>query len=327
MQGTPAPLRPLDDAADAIRRLDEYESPGDLAAAITAVAAAVERSLRLRLRADPHAPDEMRLTAMSPEALPPDELVRALRSRELISIDLAGSVHELRTAADGAASGTARPADADVARTAVGRLRSEFRAVEPAPLPEMEPDEEAAADPAPEAGPVRVRPPGRPRRMAWLASAVAAAFVLLLAWVILRGGNADYEAGIIAFRSGRLDSAAAAFERVRADRPDDVSTLLYLGRIHRRLGRPAEAAEVLRAARDVDPDDPDVRREFGHLLMDLDQPRAAVRQYELALEQEPEEPLNWASLIRALRAAGDPRAEELLRDAPPEVQAALGSGP
>jgi hypothetical protein len=58
--------------------------------------------------------------------------------------------------------------------------------------------------------------------------------------------------------------------------------------------------------------------------MDLGQPRSAVAQYERALEQEPEEMRNWAGLIRALRALGDPRAERLLRDAPPEVQAAYG---
>lgn len=333
MADHPAPLRPLQDASDAIRRLDEYETLEDLASAVATVAAAVERSLRLRLRSDPDTPDAQRLAALSPDALPYDDLIRALRARDLVSIEGAGAVHELRAAAGRAESGAVRPADADVARAAVDRLTAEFRDAaapaapeDPPARPEGPPAEEF--EPAAEKGrDLRSLVADRPRWMAGLAAAIAVVFVLLLAWALLRGGNQEYEAAVTAFRAGRLDSAAAAFERVRADRPDDVSTLLYLGRIYRRLGRPQEAAEVLRHAVGLAPDDPDARREMGHLFMDLGEPRSAARQYERALEQEPGEPLNWAALIRALRVDGDPRAEQLLEEAPPEVQAALGAGP
>jgi tetratricopeptide (TPR) repeat protein len=316
MQDRRAPLRPLDEAADAVRQLDEYETRDELGSAVVRVEAAVERALRLRLRADPGAPDEQRLTALSAEALPHDELIRALRSRDLLSLEAAGSVHELRSAAERARSGPARPSDADVARTAVRRLRSEFEAVEP---------DDAGEAPAPE---MPVDGVGRPRPwVVGVGAAVAGIAVTLLAWAALRGGSQDHDAALAAFRAGRFDSAAAAFERLLDDRPEDVSTLLYLGRVYRRLDRRPEAAEVLRTAVRVAPDDPDVRRELGHLFMDLRQPRSAAEQYERAIEQEPQDPLNWAALIRALRAAEDPRAEQLLAEAPPEVRAALGSEP
>ncbi|HSH44597.1 MAG TPA: tetratricopeptide repeat protein, partial [Longimicrobiales bacterium] len=168
-----------------------------------------------------------------------------------------------------------------------------------------------------------VPPERRGRWMALIAVALAAVFLLALAWVLVRGANADYDDAVAAFRAGRLDSAAVAFEGLVRDQPENVTALLYLGRIHRRQGNPEDAAEVLRRAAGLDSRDPDVRRELGHLFMDLQRPEAAVAQYERALEQDPDELRNWAGLIRAMRASGDPRAEALLSEAPADVQALL----
>jgi tetratricopeptide (TPR) repeat protein len=310
----PAALRPLTEVMDQIRRLDDYASEEELAAAVRAVADAVERSLRARLRADPTAPDDHRLGALAADALSLDEVVQSLRARDLIALETAGTVHELVAAADRAERGAARPADADLARTAVDRLRTEF-----------------GQGPAPgEPVPVEETPPGPPsvverggRWMRWVAALFAAFAVVAAAWVLTRGGAQEYDAALVAFRAGRLDSAAAGFERVLEDRPGHVTSMLYLARSYRRLDRPGEAAGVLREAVERAPDDPGVRRELGHLFMDLGRPITAIAQYERALEHEPEEPLNWAALIRAFRATGDPRAEQLLRDAPAEVQATL----
>lgn len=318
MDDSAAALRPLDDARRDLARLDDYESPADLAEAVAAIAAAVERALRIRLRSDPSAPERDRLSALSAQELPLDDVVRSLRTRDLISLETAGTLHELKAAGARAHAGAPRAADADVARRAVARLREELGAGDRASVPPAQPADEPATGSDAELPPER-----RGRSMAWLGAGLAVVFLLAMAWVLTWGGENDYEAAVAMFRAGRLDSAAVAFEGVLRDRPEDVSTMLYLARIHRRQARFAEASEMLRRAAGTAPGDADVRRELGHLFMDLRQPRAAVRQYELALEAAPDETRTWAGLIRALRAAGDPRAERLLADAPADVQALL----
>lgn len=325
----PAAMRPLDEAADAIRRLDDYDTTAELSSAVLQVAAAVERSLRTLLRSDPSASDDHRLSARSAD-FPYESVVQSLRSRNRISLELAGGVHELTTAAARAGEQAARPADGDLARNVVQRLRRELTAgaaAEPASPRLDTPATGPAAEPADEGGSERGNPTRTGRWMAYLAAAFAAVFVLGLAWATMRGGVQDHEQALAAFRAGRLDSAALAFEQRLEARPGDVTSMLYLARIYRRQSRWPEAADVLRTAVATAPDDADVRRELGHLFLDLRQPSAAIRQYERALEREPEEELNWIGLIRAMRSAGDPRAERLLQDAPPDVQAALRRAP
>src|SRR5690606_39979565 len=77
-------LQPLDAAAAAIERLDEYRVPAELADAIEETQRAVDRALRLLLRADARAPDDLRLTALSPDT-PLDRVVAGLRQRGLRS--------------------------------------------------------------------------------------------------------------------------------------------------------------------------------------------------------------------------------------------------
>jgi tetratricopeptide (TPR) repeat protein len=312
-----AALRPLTEAAGPIRELDEYRSDAELNAAIEAVAAAVDRALRLALRTDPSAPEDHRLSALSPDALSLDQVLQSLRARDVISLETAGAVHELSGPARRARAGEARPADADVAARAVSRVRADLAAVEAAP------EEVTATPPPPPAPPPQVQ--GRGRWMAWLGAGLAALFVLGLAWVLASGGEDHYQEGIAAFRAARWDSAAASFERVLQDRPVDVTSMLYLARSYRRLGRLDDAADVLREAVRVASEDPDVRRELGRLYMDLDQPRPAIEQFERALENDPTSPPTWAALVQAMRAAGDPRADRVLDRAPAEVRDALGS--
>lgn len=324
MEDPAAALRPLDEAAAAVDRLRHYESTTDLSAAIETVHAAVDRALRIRLRTDPSASDSDRMAALSARDLSLDDVVRSLRTRDLISLEAAGTVHELKAAAARAHAGDARPADADVTLRAVAHLRAELGTGGGVSV--LAGSAAPTGDGADEhvGGEEDVPPERRGRWMAWLGAAFAALIVAVSAWALMRGGAETADAAITAFRAGRLDSAAVAFERVLEDRPSDVGARLYLGRIHRREGRLGEAATVLRDAARLAPSDPDVRRELGHLFMDLDQPRAAIEQYERALETDPDQLPTWAGLIRALRAAGDPRAERLLADAPAEVQALFG---
>lgn len=323
-------LQPLAEAEDDIRRLGAYEGAAELSRAILAVAEAADRSVRLRLRADPTAPDEHRLAALSPTELDTSEAVRSLRSRELISLEAAGTLHQLEAATARARSGEATPGDADVARRAVDLLRRDFTSADPAlaspadtPLATAGMEQGVATGGAGGARSVPAPMKGRGGLMQAGALLVLVA-AAVAAWLSLADGSSDRDRARAAFRAGRLDSAAAGFERVLERNSEDVSAWLYLGRIRRRQGQLESAAESLKRARTLAPEDAGVRRELGHLFMDLGATGSAIPQYERAVELAPDDPLSWAALIRALRAAGDPRAEELLRDASPEVRAALG---
>jgi cytochrome c-type biogenesis protein CcmH/NrfG len=59
----------------------------------------------------------------------------------------------------------------------------------------------------------------------------------------------------------------------------------------------------------------------------MKQPALAVTAYRQAQEIEPSEANNWIGLVRALRAARDPSADEVLQRAPAEAQAALRRQP
>ncbi|HEX6939001.1 MAG TPA: tetratricopeptide repeat protein [Longimicrobiales bacterium] len=324
-------LRPLDEAEHAIRLLDEYRTPADLARAVLETWRAVEHSLRLLLRADRDAPDELRLVALSPAELPTPRLIDALRQRDTISLELAGIAHELERAAARAERGEVMAADADVARQAVARLRAEAGRPPQAPSPTEGPPP-APARGAEEPGPAEAAgavPPERwsgARRLTIAAAAVAVLVLVAFLFALLRSLDDQMDAATAAFAAGRLDEAEAAFRAVLEDAPEDVTAHLYLGRINRRQGDYAAAAEYLRNAVRLEPEDPDVRRELGHLFMDLERPGPAAEQYERALEAEPEDERAWIGLILALRAAGDPRAEAVLRQAPPEVRAVLSTG-
>jgi tetratricopeptide (TPR) repeat protein len=327
-----AALQPLDEAAEPIRRLVEHQSLEELGRAVQDVAAAVERSLRL--------------AGPAPADLPLEKVVQSLRSRDRLSIETAGFIHQLAAAAERAGSGAVRPGDGGIAVHAVERLRADLSADpgiaagEAAGAAAGAPDDRAepavhadapAASPASPAGPQRAsprRPPvarGGGRWVAWVGAALALLVLIGLAWALAGGGDDDFDAGLAAFRAARWDSAAASFERVLENRPVDVTSMLYLSRAYRRQGRVQDAANVLREAARVAPDDAGVRRELGHLFMDLDQPASAVQQYERAVEYDAESAASWAGLVQALRAVGDPRAERVLDEAPPEVRASLGA--
>jgi MSHA biogenesis protein MshN len=323
-------LQPLDEAQGAIRQLSDYESTTDLAKAVEAAWQAIERSLRLLLRADMTAPDAVRLAALSPVELPPDRLVETLRQRSRISLELAGMAHELERAAARAASGGVRAADADVGRRAVEKLRNEVHAAGELSVRE-------AAHQAVETGAIEEPAQGIPANVTgqkrwtrWVLAGVAAAAVVLIGfWAVSSGGllghEADMKNAIAAYNAGRLPAAESGFRKVIADDPSNTTALLYLGRLFRRDNRREEAAAALNRAAAQSPGDGDVRRELGNLLMDLNHPREAAEQYRQAVNAQPAEKLNWIGVVRAMRAAGNPQAaDELLRKAPPEVQALLG---
>jgi tetratricopeptide (TPR) repeat protein len=311
-------LRPLEEAKDSLGALTTYRSEAELADALIRVREAVDQSLRLLLRFATEAPDSARIAAFSPEQMPADELIGTLRRANLISLELAGQVHDLEAAASRAASGDVRAADADAARNAARNLMMEVGSRRPdaGTLATGATVAEATAEVV--TAPHRV---GEPRRRAGLWGALAAA-VLVIATVVLIFGRRDdgVSAGIEAFREGRLAEAESIF-RDAADRgSEDAGVWLYLGRIYRREGRREEAAEALRNAVRLNAEDADVRRELGYLFLDLGRPDPAVEQFMRAQELEPEDASAWIGLIRALRLAGRPDAEEWLARAPQAVR-------
>lgn len=306
---------PLDAERDAIRRLSEYTTADDLADAIRRVEPAIDRVLRLMLREDRSAPDDVRLTALSSET-PAEEVVASLRRADTITMELAASLAQLRDAAGRARGGTVTAADADVARHVLRELAA-GRAAGALPAAATEP---SAADPEP----VMAPPPGRGGRTLLIAAILVGVGGAAI-WLARRGQAPSAEAGVAAFAAGRIPEAEQIFRARTEAGSGDVTDWLFLGRIYRRMGRYQEAGGALRTAVDADPADADVRRELGWLFMDLGRPASAADQFRLAVEQARDEPLNWIGLIRALRAAGDPSAADWLERAPAGVRSRLDS--
>jgi tetratricopeptide (TPR) repeat protein len=312
--------RPLDDAESAIRTLDEYQSASELGAAIQTTYQAVERTLRNLLRLDPQAPDDLRVAALSASELPLDRLIPALRQRDLISMQLAGMVHELEQANRRAAEGAARAADGDHARNAVQQLRSELSRASDRPV--MQAAHNAVESGVLEQTPQPV-PPARPsRRLLAAAGALLFVLALLVVTFTMLTGDSDFDKGKAAFE-GQQWSAAEEHLKKAAEDDNNVAAQLYLARVYRSTKQYDQAATVLRKAANNYPNDVDVQRELGKLFLDLNQPAQAVKYLRRAQEQEPDDKATWIWLIQALRAAGDPSAEETVEKAPAEVRAML----
>jgi tetratricopeptide (TPR) repeat protein len=279
----------------------------------------------------------VRLSAFAPE-LSLDDVMVALRRRDLVSLTMAGRVHELGQAVRRTASTGARPADADLAHSVVYGLESEIRALGRGHAPSVQhghggparvPDPEDADEEELVQGRSRLRPAwlGRPgRRALVLAGTAVALLVLATAAVLVLGGSSEMERGVAAFRDGRDGVAEQHFRTALQRDEENVTARLYLARILRKQGRNQEAADQLRSAVRLAPRDAAVRRELGHLLVSLNRAPAAVEQYRTAVELEPDEPLNWVGLVQALERAGDPSAEEWLRRAPSAAQAMIRTG-
>ncbi|HSL69952.1 MAG TPA: tetratricopeptide repeat protein [Longimicrobiales bacterium] len=324
-------LRPLNEAASAIDQLDEYQSTEELGSAVQTTWRAIDRTLRNLLRADPDAPDAVRLGALSPADLPLDQLIAALRTHNRISLQLAGMIHELDHSKRRLEQSAARPSDADHARKVVDVLRAEVNAYKDQPVL-------TASHHAVESGmmdlpahPVQRSVTGRgltflrsasARR--WFAPAAigAGALILLVVVIALLGGDSNLERGIAAFEAQQWAEAERLLKEESED-PDNATAQLYLARVYRASQQYDRAADVLRTAAVRHPEDDDIQREVGKLFLDLYQPERAVTYLRKAQELDTEDRANWIWLVRALRAAGDPTSEEVLQSAPAEVRATL----
>jgi tetratricopeptide (TPR) repeat protein len=308
-------LRPLREAEPAIDRLDTYESPAVLTEALRATWQAVERTLRSLLRSDGTAPDSVRLTAMSPEQMTVDTVLTELRRRDLVSLSLAGRVHELRQALARAVTeevhGVVRRVSSSPGVKAGAGLRAEHAPPPAYGVADVEED-------APRYGGLPV-----PQRPIVVGAIAALVLIGAVAAVLMLGGESEMERGVAAFADGRKAVAEQHFRSVLAEDADHVTARLYLARILREQGQNEEAAQLLRSAAETAPEDPAVRRELGYLFLDLDRPQPAAEQFRRAVELDAEEPLNWVGLIEALTRNGDPSAAQWLSRAPAEAQAII----
>lgn len=313
-------LQPLNEAERAIAQLQNYESSAELASALQAVNAAVQRTLRSLLRFDRGAPDDLRLAALSPTELAPDRLIPALRQRDLISLQLAGNVHELEQASQRAARGQVRASDADLGLRVVDQLRDEIQNY-------GDRDVRAVAHTAVTSGALEdeaqvVRP--ETARKPWRVAVILAVIAIIgtVVWA-LATRDSRTEKGIAAYNAGKFAEAQRIFQQEVDDDVANSTAAFYLARLYRRERRYDEAGKVLRRAVDERPEDPYIRVEFGNLFMDLNQPAAAARQFQRAVDIDADNPRNWVALVRAQRAAGDPNAEVTLQRAPDEARALL----
>ncbi|HUP90498.1 MAG TPA: tetratricopeptide repeat protein [Longimicrobiales bacterium] len=314
-------IQPLRDAERAIAKLQDYESTAELASAVQAPHAAVQKSLRYLLRADKGAPDDLRLLALSPTELAPDRLIPALRQRNLISLDLAGQIHELDGATKRSETGSARAADGDLALRVVDQLRTEIQSLGERSMREV-------AHTTVESGPLddvhTVPPHSRNRSIKKLAifAFIAGLLTVLIVVMVMGvpGGKNDCDA---LYNKGDYSKAEQACRRVVEKNPGNASAAYYLSILYRKSNRHEDAGKVLQRAIEKNPKDPYLREELGNLFMDLDQPEIAVKHFRMAQEINPNEPRYWVKLVAALRAAGDPEADAVAARAPEEARAML----
>ena len=316
-------LSPLREAEGAIAKLQDYQSTAELASAVQATHAAVQRSLRYLLRADKGAPDDLRLAALSPAEMAPDRLLPALRQRNLISLDLAGQIHELEMANERAQREAVRAVDGDVALRVVDQLRTEVQGNAERNVREVA-HTTAAAAPLEEVRPVT--PADKSGRVARVViAAVAVLAIALVAW-LLAGHKSATDKGIAQFNSGDFNGAERTLNGVVDNNPGDAQAAYYLAILYRRSKRYDDAGKVLNRAIEKNPSDPFLREELGNLFMVLAHPDLAAKQYRIAQTNKPDNPRYWVKLVRALRAAGDPEADAVAQQAPEEARAMLQTG-
>ncbi len=323
-------LQPLDEAEHAIAQLQAYQSSSELAVALQETNGAVQRTLRMLLRADRGSPDDLRMAALSPTELAPDRLIPTLRQRELISLQLAGSIHDLEQASRRAADGHVRASDADLALRVVDQLRDEIQKNAEHVAAERTlrtVAHNAVASGVVEDEPRVVRQAGvAPPPMKIVAAIAAVLVVALLVWGLFFRQSA-MEKGLAAYNAGRYSEAQQIFQQEVDDDVGNATAAFYLSRILRRERRYEDAARVLRRSVEEKPEDKFLRIEFGDLFMDLNQPAAAARRYQEAVDIDPDDNGAWVRLVRALRAANDPAAETTLQRAPEEARALLQRQP
>jgi tetratricopeptide (TPR) repeat protein len=113
--------------------------------------------------------------------------------------------------------------------------------------------------------------------------------------------DADYEMGLAAHRSGKLDQAAAIYERIVAAHPRHAGSLQHLGVIASQLGQFERAVGLMQRAIALDDRQPAAFVNLGNALMSLGREIEAEGSYRRALTLAPDLPEALFGLGNALR--------------------------
>jgi tetratricopeptide (TPR) repeat protein len=119
---------------------------------------------------------------------------------------------------------------------------------------------------------------------------VAAAAIALAAALPARGQSSRspiMEAGWQALQNGEADTAASAFRRALAERPNDAAAHLGAGAAAHMLGRDAEACEHLQKALELEPRLTPASALLGAIAYNQGNLELAIRTYERALVHAP----------------------------------------
>ncbi len=110
--------------------------------------------------------------------------------------------------------------------------------------------------------------------------------------------NARYNLARALAASGDLNGAAAAFEAVLAQQPDDGGAQAGLGTVYFRQQKIAPALECFRKAARIDPGNADIQANLGTLLAISGDLRDAAQAFEAALRIDPNHAAARANLAR-----------------------------
>lgn len=108
-------------------------------------------------------------------------------------------------------------------------------------------------------------------------------------------------------QAGDLDGAAARYERVLAQRPEDANALNLLGLVQRQRGDLPRAVALIRRAVALQPEAPVFLAALGGTLAEAGQLGAAVEALRAALSRRPRDPVSLRNLGQALCGLGRPR--------------------
>jgi tetratricopeptide (TPR) repeat protein len=113
--------------------------------------------------------------------------------------------------------------------------------------------------------------------------------------------DGEFDSGLAAHRAGRLDEAAAVYERVIAARPDHAAAIQLLGVIATQTGRYEQAVELIGRAIALDGGQPAAYVNLANALMGLGRAVEAETAYRRALDNAPGLPEAWFGLGNSLR--------------------------
>jgi tetratricopeptide (TPR) repeat protein len=141
----------------------------------------------------------------------------------------------------------------------------------------------------------------------------------------------DFTYGVALFQHGYLDAAAASFEQVIAQKPDDAEAYYNLGTLHLRRNDMQQARQYMEQTLKLRPNYPEAWNNLGMIAAQQGQPDDAVEDFQRSLSQRPNYAIALLNLGNLYRRQGAfDKAQALLNRAleiqpdDPETNYSLG---